>query len=67
MFAYNYNRGDNLVNIFILERLEINDEGKFEGDNRVTEEFDDEFDDFMSSSDFGGNFNFCHIYAMGVL
>lgn len=58
VFAYNYNRGDNLVNIFILERLEINDEGKFEGDNRVTEEFDDEFDDFMSSSDvlFGRKF-----------
>ena len=49
--AYNYNRGNNLFNMFILERLEINDDGKLAGDNRVTDEFDDEFDDFMSSGD----------------
>lgn len=51
IFAYNYNKGNNLVNMFILERLEIDKDGKFVGDNRVTEEFDDEFDDFISSDD----------------
>lgn len=51
IFAYNYNKGDNLFNLYILERLTITDEGKFAGDNRVTDEFDDEFSDFMASGD----------------
>lgn len=51
IFAYNYNKGNNLVNMFILERLEIDKDGKFVGDNRVTDEFDNEFESFISSND----------------
>jgi len=45
-----YNGGDNLVNNLIMLRLEVED-GEVEGDNRVTEDFQSEFDRFLSSSD----------------
>ena len=46
-----YNDGDNLVNNLIMARLEISDDGKLEGDNRVTDSFDAEYQSFLSSSD----------------
>ncbi|MBM6993661.1 MAG: hypothetical protein I3J02_10445 [Prevotella sp.] len=49
--AYFYNDGNNLLNELILARLEINDEGKLTGDNRVSGSFEDEFDQFMESDD----------------
>lgn len=42
-----YNRGDNLVNTLIVQRLTINEEGKLEGDNRTTKLFTREFDKMM--------------------
>lgn len=45
-----YNDGDNLLNNLIVERLAI-DDGKLEGDNRVTDSFDLEYNDFITSSD----------------
>lgn len=45
-----YNDGDNLMNTLILERLEVND-GKLAGDNRVTDKFETEFNDFIESDD----------------
>ena len=49
--ALYYNDGDNLVNNLIMARLEISDDGKLEGDNRVTDSFDAEYQSFLSSSD----------------
>ena len=46
-----YNDGDNLVNNLILARLEINNDGEMEGDNRVTDTFDAEYEEFLTSSD----------------
>lgn len=57
--AYNYNNGNNLFNQLILSRLEINDQGKLSGDNRVTGGFEFEYDSFLNSDDifFGRDFN----------
>lgn len=50
--AFFYNGGDNMVNNLILMRLEVNDKtGDIEGNNRVSEDFEKEFDSFMTSSD----------------
>ena len=51
VYAYFYNNGNNMVNELILSRLEVDEDGKLVGDNRVTEEFQDEFDDFLESDD----------------
>ena len=52
VFSYYYRNGDNMVNTLILERFEVDDTtGELVANNRVTEEFDDEFDDFIGSSD----------------
>lgn len=48
--AFFYNGGDNLLHDLILIRLEIED-GEMVGDNRVTDDFQKEFDDFLQSSD----------------
>lgn len=42
-----YNRGDNLVNTLIVQRLTFTNDGKLEGDNRTTEVFTKEFDKMM--------------------
>lgn len=47
--AINYNQGDNILNDYIFSRLEINDEGKLEGNNRNTFVADDYFD-FLTSN-----------------
>lgn len=49
--AVYYNDGDNLVNNLIMARLEVNDEGDLSGNNRVTDSFDGEYEQFLSSSD----------------
>lgn len=46
-----YNDGDNLVNNLIMARLEINNSGEMEGNNRVTDSFDAEYKDILTSSD----------------
>lgn len=58
--AFFYNGGDNLVHDLILLRLEVNDEGQLEGDNRVTGSFEDEYDSFLHSSDilFGRDYDY---------
>lgn len=46
-----YNDGDNLVNELILSRLEVEDDGNISGNNRVTDEFQAEYDKFVLTSD----------------
>lgn len=48
--AFFYNGGENLLHDLILIRLEIND-GDMVGNNRVTDDFDSEFESFLKSSD----------------
>ena len=50
--SFYYNDGDNLVHQLIVLRLEINDDtGEIEGNNRVSEAFEKEFDSYMMSAD----------------
>lgn len=44
-----YNKGQNIVNILIVQRLGTNAEGKFEGDNRTDEVFTREYEKMASS------------------
>ncbi len=44
-----YNDGANLMNDLIIQRMVVNDEGTLEGDNRVTQDFDAAFEDFVHS------------------
>ena len=46
-----YNKGENMVNGLIVQRLTIDDEGRLTGDNRVTETFEKEFNKFIVSDD----------------
>lgn len=46
-----YNDGDNMLNLLIVERLEVNDEGELSGDNRVTDSFETAFNDFIKTDD----------------
>lgn len=46
-----YNKGENLINNLILSRLEIDNDGKLVGDNRVTGEFEAVYDNYLTSSD----------------
>lgn len=48
--AFVYNNGDNLLHDLILIRLEIED-GQMEGDNRNTDTFLAEYDNYLQSSD----------------
>lgn len=50
-FFSNYNNGDNVINSYILERLQ-SDNGKIAGDNRFSEEMDFYFKRFINSNDF---------------
>lgn len=49
--SFFYNNGDNLLNNLIVQRLEVSDDGKMEGDNRVTGSFEAEYEDFITSPD----------------
>lgn len=46
-----YNKGDNLVNLFIVQRLTTGDDGNIEGDNRTTHLFTKEYEKFVNSAD----------------
>ena len=46
-----YNRGDNLVNQLIVQRLALNEEGNIEGDNRTTDLFTREYEKAIDSGD----------------
>ena len=48
--SFYYNDGDNWLNNLIVMRLEMED-GEMAGDNRVTEDFQNEFDEFVTSAD----------------
>ena len=48
--AFTYNGGNNLVHDLILLRLEVNDD-KLEGDNRVTGNFEKDYENYIGSSD----------------
>lgn len=54
--AFTYNGGDNLVHDLILLRMEVKD-GELAGDNRVTDNFEKDYSNFLESSDilFGRN------------
>ena len=50
--SFVYNDGDNMLNNLIVMRLEVSDTGDdFKGNNRVSENFEKEFDSFLNSSD----------------
>lgn len=48
--SFFYNDGDNLFNMLIMQRLEV-DDGELSGNNRTTDTFDAEFDSFLHSGD----------------
>lgn len=48
--SFFYNDGDNMLHDLIILRLEVED-GDIVGNNRVTEDFQAEFDNFLESSD----------------
>ena len=49
VFVMNYNGGENMVNELIVHRMEMNDDGELEGDNRVTDDFKKTFENFLRS------------------
>lgn len=49
--SFYYNHGDNLLHNMIIARMEIDDNGELVGNNRTTEEFQRQFDNFLSSDD----------------
>lgn len=50
LLGINYNDGNNLVNIYIIERLQIED-GEVKGDNRYTEDFNMFYENVSSTSE----------------
>ena len=48
--SFYYNNGNNLLHDLILLRLEVYD-GEMVGNNRVTDEFDTEYENYLNSSD----------------
>ena len=78
--SFVYNGGDNMLNQLIVMRLEVSDSGDdIEGNNRVSSEFEAEFNSFMQSSDIlwgrkmentgrGGNAGYrVYIYSYGLI
>lgn len=49
--AMYYNKGENMVNQLIVQRLVVNEEGKIEGDNRVSGMFEKEYNQMASTSE----------------
>lgn len=49
--AFLYDQGDNMLFTMIVERLEMTEDGSIAGDNRVTEDFEAVYDDYVQSSD----------------
>ena len=56
--VFTYNDGDNLVHDLIMLRLEMEDDGTLAGDNRVTGQFQADYDNYIESTDivFGRHF-----------
>ncbi len=50
-FFQNYNGGRNFINEGIIERLELDDERGIAGNNRTTLNFNDQFQEFVTSPD----------------
>lgn len=48
--AINYNDGENMVNVLIIERLEVNEDGRLAGDNRVAYDFKADYDRFVKTN-----------------
>lgn len=46
-----YNKGDNLMNQLIVQRLTVNEDGEMEGDNRTTDLFTKEYDKLFESGE----------------
>lgn len=49
--AFFYEQGDNMLFTLIIERLEITEDGDIAGNNRVTDDFDAIYDDYLQSID----------------
>lgn len=46
-----YNKGDNLVNVLIVQRMSVSSDGKFEGDNRTSTVFTKEYEKMADSGE----------------
>ena len=64
--SFIYNDGDNMLHNLIVLRLEI-DDGDIVGNNRVTEDFDTEYNDFLQSADimFGREYDYSNFGDSG--
>lgn len=64
--SFIYKGGDNMLHNLIVLRLEIND-GELAGNNRVTKDFDTEYDSFLQSSDiiFGRDYDYSNFGDSG--
>ncbi len=51
LFAITYNDGDNILNMAIVSRLEMTDEGEIAGNNRTSMEFDSTYEKFLRSNE----------------
>lgn len=50
MFATTYNKGNNIINSMIVERLAFDEDLGIAGNNRTNEDFDNEFESMMKST-----------------
>lgn len=46
-----YNKGDNLVNVLIVQRMTVGSDGKFEGDNRTSDLFTKEYEKMVDNGE----------------
>lgn len=62
-----YNKGDNMINQLIVQRLTYNKNGELEGDNRTTDLFTREYEKLSDSSDilFGKGSEEMHKFGFG--
>lgn len=62
-----YNDGENLINNLIIQRLDVKDDGRLEGDNRVSESFEKVYDHFAQSDRFlfGEGYDKYERYSVG--
>lgn len=51
MFALNYNKGNNMINQLIVQRLVFDEDLGIAGNNRTNDEFDRHFDNMITGSD----------------
>lgn len=76
--SFFYNDGENMLHDLIVLRMEMDDDGELAGNNRVTDEFQAEYESYMQSSDiilgrnmdpdsFGNSGYKVFIYSNGLL